>query len=597
MNNKIKFALLTSAMTLSLAACQDDWDDHYGQTADAPLGTASLYEVMKSRPELSDFCQVLAETKIFANSRQTSITYATLLSQDQFFTIWAPVNGSFNRDSLIEMCQTATGDSLVELHFVKNHVARYAHSVNGEEKDILMYNRKKINQGATTFNNIGFEATNIAARNGIVHVLKQAVPYYHNIYEAIIGLPEYAHIGNFLRKYQVDKLDESNSLAKGIVDGKTVYIDSVFVSGNSLLNDGWFGALQQEDSTYWMLMPTRELWDSLYAEALTYFNYGSVEKADSLQLLYANDALMMDLSYNMTSQWNWPTFATSTQFFYSSSSAYSQTQRIDMLNRHIYLDPQEDGGIFDPNTWCGQQQCSNGWIYKIDRWPFQKEWTYFYPIRRDIENSSMTFDEGVKNKKLTVEVRSTADSRIYDNYISVTPQTQTDPYYVEFDVPDVLSGTYDIYVEFLPRNIDATLPFDESDVAGKRNRRSAKFSAEITYSGTDGKSYTVNSKTRYKVDPENPAYYVKGTSADAYLFDCNVNPNASTRAFINDPFEVDPVKLCTMHFPTCSYALTEPTTRIRLTNAITNQETNKYWGVWFIDRVCFMPHIESETED
>ena len=31
---------------------------------------------------------------------------------------------------------------------------------------------------------------------------------------------------------------------------------------------------------------------------------------------------------------------------------------------------------------------------------------------------------------------------------------------------------------------------------------------------------------------------------------------------------------------------------IKIKNAITSQETNKYWGVWFIDRVIFMPHKE-----
>ena len=38
MNNKIKLALIAAATaTACLTGCQDDWDDHYGQKADAPI--------------------------------------------------------------------------------------------------------------------------------------------------------------------------------------------------------------------------------------------------------------------------------------------------------------------------------------------------------------------------------------------------------------------------------------------------------------------------------------------------------------------------------------------------------------------------------
>ena len=228
MNNKIKFALIASVLSMGLASCQDEWDDHYGKTADAPNGTQSLYEVLSGRPELSDFCKVLDRAKVFSNCRITNVTYASLLDQDQFFTVWAPVNGTFNCDSLLEMCKTSQGDSLVELHFVKNHIARYSHSVDGKEKGVYMFNGKTIQQTGDSFNGVAFRESNIAARNGVIHVLESSVPYYHNIYEALIGLPEYDHIGKFFRSYQVDELDESSSLPMGIVDGRTVYVDSVF---------------------------------------------------------------------------------------------------------------------------------------------------------------------------------------------------------------------------------------------------------------------------------------------------------------------------------------------------------------------------------
>ena len=592
MNNKIKLALIAAATaTACLTACQDDWDDHYGQKADAPMGTASLYDVLRSRPELSDFCDVLDKTKVFSNCRQTDVTYATLLGNDQFFTVWAPVNGTFNRDSLIQMCQTTTGDSLVELHFVKNHVARFAHSVKADDEAIYMFNGKTITQNAASFNGIGFVETNVAARNGVMHILKQQSPYYHNIYEALVGLPEYEHIGRFLRSYQVDKLDEAASLAKGVVDGKTVYIDSVFYSTNPLLGTYDFGVLNGEDSTYWALIPEKQLWDSLYAEAETYFNYVGVDKPDSLHELYSHYALMQDLFYNPKAQRN------PSRYFASTPWVYSPYETEELFLHHVYYNVFDEGGLFHPGTWSGSQQCSNGWIYKLDKWPFYKEHLYFYPLINDIEDCLTTYEEGDKTKKLTAEIVATNDPRVTYNYMTFTPQKQTDPYFFECEIGGVKSGTYDVYVIFLPRDVNPTLPFDESTTAGKRNLRPAKFQAEITYQGLDGKSHTVDCKTHYKIDPESGAYYVKGTSADPFLFDCNVNPNnANTRAFVNDPLKVDSVKLCTMTFPTCSYALTQPTTRVKIINTITPQESvNKYWGVWFVDRIVFKPHTDTEA--
>ncbi|MCR5395215.1 MAG: fasciclin domain-containing protein [Bacteroidales bacterium] len=589
MNNLIRTGLLATALSACLTACNDEWDEHYGKTADAPYGTASLYEVLSEQPELSDFCRVLQKAKVFSNYRQTDVTYATLLGTDQFFTVWAPVNGTFNCDSLLALCDTSEGDSLVELHFVKNHVARYSHSIDGTEQQVYMLNGKTLPQDASTFNGIDVHQSNIAARNGLVHIIDRTSPYYHNIYEALVGQSRYQHIGQFLRSYQIDKLDEASSLAKEIVDGKTVYIDSVFYSSNILLSRNMYGVINSEDSTYWMLVPEKELWDSLYAEAYTYFNYAGVAKPDSLRNLYAHYALMQDLVYNPNVQYYPERMMHSTPW---TNSVSSISELEEIYEHHCYFDAYGEGGIFNPATWCGQQQCSNGYIYNLDRWPFEKEHLYFYPLKYDVETQNMTYDEGVKNKKLTVDIVTVNDSRVHDAYISVTPATQTDPYYVECEVPEVLSGTYDVYVVFLPRSVNSALPFTDETTAGKRNRRPAKFYAEITYRGTDGESYTVNSRTRYKIDETDPAYYVKGGSSDSFLFDCNLNPNTSSCAFVNDPFEVDSVKLCTFTFPTCSYGLDEATTRLKIKNAISNRETNKYWGVWFIDRVILMPHQE-----
>lgn len=586
MNKTLKYTIIASVLGMGLVGCQDDWDSHYNQTADTEYGTASLYEVIALQPELSDFRRVLDATKAFANSKQTSVTYKDLLGTDQFFTVWAPVNGTFNADSLIQLCATSEGDSLVEMHFVKNHVARFAHSVNGKKTDVLMMNNKSLELNATDIEGASLASSNIAARNGVLHTVQSPISYFYNIYEALVGLEEYQHIGTFLRSYQIDELDETMSLAMGIVDGKTVYIDSVFESKNELLNDNTYGCINAEDSLYWMIVPTKELWDSLYDEAKSYYNYAYIEKADSIHERWSHYALMQDLVFKPNAQTS------------INDSIVSTTYRKGQRNIfHTYYKPFEKGGLF-ANDWSATQVCSNGIIYQVDSWPYDKEFTFFKPISIEAEGKIYKYDEGVSNKKLSIEYGwSTSDSISGGAYIIVTPQTQTDKYYVEYELPDVLSGKYDVCIVFLPRNVNPSLPFSEDDgVAGKRNRRPSKFSAEITYMGTDGKEATVNSNSRYTFDPEDPAFYVKGGKKDTaipFLFDCNESEdNADARAFINDPFKVDTIKLCTMHFPTCNYDQTIVTNRLKITNAITSKETNTYWGNWFIDRILLLPHKE-----
>lgn len=585
MNNTLKYVLVSAVLTAGLSSCQDDWDDHYNKTADSAYGNVSLYEIMSGQPELTDFCQVLDATKTFANSRQTDVTYKTLLSGDQFFTVWAPVNGTFNRDSLLELCKTSEGDSLVELHFVKNHLARYCHSVNGKASDIYMLNGKTIQQDASSFGEVAFRKQNVAARNGLLHIVDKQVPYYYNIYEALVGLPYLQHIGKFFRSYQVDELDELQSLPKGIEDGKTVYIDSVFKSKNVLLSAD-YDYINSEDSTFWMIAPTAELWDSLYEEAKSYYNYAFVEKADSIQERMAHYALLQDLIYNPIRQYSIRDSITSVGYFNN------------LYRYHTYFNPFDEGGLFR-TPWVDTLECSNGVIYRTDQWMFDKNRTYFVPLRYEADGYVAKFEEGPgSSKKLTLELESCySDSVAYGDYLVVTPASQTDKYYVEFALPSILSGTYDVCVVFLPRNVNPNLPFSDDIVPdGKRNRRASKFTAEISYYGTDGKPYTLDSKTRYEIDPTKGSYYVKTTNKSvSYFFDCNVNPDKTSRAFANNPFRIDTVKICTMHFPTCNYGQKEITNRLRLTNAISANETNTYWGVWFIDRILLLPHQEEEN--
>jgi hypothetical protein len=576
MNNTRLFTLGLVAASL-LTACQDDWDDHYSDGSDTQRGSVTLYDMVASRTDLSDFRRVVDSVRVFTNHRVTTMHYSDVLASDQFYTLFAPVNGTFNVDSLLQLCSTAQGDSLVEQHFIKNHLARYRHSsATGLSETVNLLNTKTVLVADDVIGVQRLSECNIACKNGIMHIVDGSLSYYYNIYEGLGSIADYLHIGEFLHSYQTEEFDETNSLATGVVDGKTVYIDSVFIDHNLLLDT--YGYIDSEDSTYWMLVPPAEMWDSLFAEANTYYNYGAINKADSIHDYWVHYALLQNLVYNPNAQ---PSMQDSL-----ISTCYKA--RNDHPEYNVAYKPFAPGGLF---SHVGDSMaCSNGTIYELRSWPFDKTGTYFTPIK--VEGEGRVYEDfETTTKTLNLTRRTLVADTISGGYLAITPQTVYDNYYVTYEIPNVLSGEYDVCVVLLPKTVYNPAYDPATD---KKQFRPNKFTAEITYTGTDGKEYTLKTTDKYVADPTSPAYYVKNTTADAdYLFDCNFTPTtASTRAFTNDPYRVDTIKLATVKFPTCNYGQQKVTTRVKIINSIRSNQTNSYNAEIFLDCFYLKPHTE-----
>jgi hypothetical protein len=587
MKNIFKNIMLVSVMGTTMTACQDAWDDHYSQVPDTKYGNASLYQVLSEQPELSDFCRVIDAVKLYTNNKMTEVTYKDLLDGDQFYTVWAPKNGTFNADSLINLCKTAHGDSLVELLFLKNHVARYAHSEGSvEDSVVLMLNGKNMRMKEGNFADSKIEQANLTARNGVIHTLDKPASFSHNIFEAMMNLPQFSHIGDFFRFYQVSKFNESASLASGVVDGKTIYIDSVFTTSNLCLS--WYGRIDREDSLYWMLVPTKEVWDPVYEEALSYFNCGAMRNADSISSLYAHDALMEDLFYNPH---KWQQRSIQDSIVSTSWSSYYAKY----YPTHSYLRPFDEGGLFNQN-WENVYECSNGTVYVMNTWPFDKYQTYFFPRR-----VTGVYDYGgnaAKTVELGLDYVLAQSDTVDGSYLTVTPKTNTDKYFLEFSLP-VLSGCYDIYTIVLPKSIDPSKDMSDNTVDGIRNKLPNKFQVDISYLGRDGKEYTVSSKKRYKLDKSTPGFYEDGKKDTSipYLFEGNATDSKGVvdpTSFVNNPFCVDTIKLCTMEFPVNSIVQTkEATVRLKITNNVKASESRSFADYMFFHGFLLMPHRDN----
>lgn len=530
-NNKIKM-FAVAAMALSAVACTDTWDGHY----DRPVPDKSLLQVMEEQGDLGDFLKVLRATHVFHNNKPTKVTYADLLASDQTFTVWAPRDGQFDVDSLLAECQTVSGDSMCGQHFVQNHIAHFITN-STEMKSVFMLNNKYLDASPGFFQNVAYEPgrANEAAKNGILHVLSGELPYLYNVYEALTTLPEYSGIGAFFKGYQKLELDENLSIQSGIVDGNIVYSDSVMVTTNILFNR--FDRMNEEDSSFIMLVPEARIWDKVYEEAQSYFNYGNVNQADSLRRLYAHQALVRDLLYNRNVGCS-----------HVADSVYSVAyDKYDEERHHVYYKPLAAGGIFSSDFVRDTMACSNGAIYNLREWPFKPEDIYFYPVKTEAEYESMMTDY----KDCTYASRGSVADSISDGYLVISPRTSSSNWTVEFQVPDVLSGTYDVCAVVLPRTV-----YNASD----RNFRPCKFTASISYETEDGMENT-------------------------YEFKDDVQ---------NDPYRVDTVKIGTFTVPVCSYGQPNAKVRLTLECSISRMESGRYNREMYLDCLYFKPNREEK---
>lgn len=519
------------ALTLMLAASCSEWDDHYeGDSQNAESG-ATLWEQLQQHAELSDFCQVLQHTYVFRHHKKTSVSYADLLGQGQAFTVIAPVNGTFDKDSLISLTQTNEGDSLVEKTFVNNQIARSNWSNVTTPQQVMLMNTKNISLGADNAEGVTLTQSNIRAKNGILHIASQKLPFYYNLYEAMTGMDKFSQIGNFLKIYDEDYFDEQNSVSSGIVDGVKVYVDSVIIQRNLLLNR--IGLLNAEDSTYWMVTATDAGYAKAYTDAEASYVYAAtVNKRDSLQRYYANKGMIQDGIFNMNQQKSINDSLTSVPY-----------NKYDPWF-HVFYNPEQT--LFNN---CTKIQCSNGILYQCDEWPFTPENTYFQWLKTEGE-----YENNINEySKCTYNTRTVAADTISQNgYLDIVPETSKSNWNITFRLDNVLSNYYDVCAVILPQNITGMADF---------NTKSNQFTATISYLNESGTLTT---------------------------YDCG-----GTK-FNNDPLRVDTVVLAkAFKFPTTNYHVTQATNKfaLTLTCAIGTQtsQNNKYNREMFLDCIYLRP--------
>lgn len=432
---------MAGSLALALGGCTDKWDDHYNSDPSLAAGE-TVYETIKNDPSLSTFGKMI-----------DIAGYSDLLNTSQTFTVWVPDNASLSDIDLNDVAEVK--------RVVANHIARFNIST-ANSTGVRMYNGKMLYFEGNTFGGAELRRSNLVLSNGVMHVLASRIPYSYNIREYIDTHSETSSIAQFLARFDEEKFDEASSAPIDIDEnGNTVY-DSVKVVYNRLFQHPVYGLgdIQAEDSLFTMIVPDNRAWAKAYNEISPLFKVYNADaaKADSISDVQTSLALMRDLIFrrritNPTIAG--PLTATSGSVFPTPAGMFAGAGQITASNGMIYLSPSVD---YDTRA------------------------SFFPEIEVEAEDATGR----VRGASTIIYTRSVDTSNPFfsqvseASYIEVQGTSASAQPSVTFELPNVLSGAYDIYVSIVPASAaDAT-------VTTERTR--LKF--VLSYLGADGRNKT-----------------------------------------------------------------------------------------------------------
>lgn len=510
---------LTKGMTAMAAlcmvtACNDTWDEHYD--ANVPSGaTKTLWEQISERPELSDFKEVLENTRYYMSaSKVSNYTYKELLSSTQTFTVWAPVNGTFDKDALLNRIQD-NEEYQVGQEFIRNHISYYRRNIYGDAVDTLTFLSKKIGvmenaQQAITImsDDIAIEEKNVAAVNGILQVIEKPLPYQSNLYEYLYSDSRFTTMKSLFEKYDTAYLNEFMSTIGPPVNGKVTYADSVMIEENRLFNysfnvDGNYQAgmmarLDAEDSLYAMILPTNEAWNKAVEKIKPYFKYRSSYirsdgsnptpyelGSDSMQNIQVFSAIIKFITFNARYQPD-PKF-TGIESFKSMGLDSIVTTRSSIIKER---EEEQDGNL--SNYFCNRLfenttpvRLSNGsafitndlliepfYTFKPDI-EFEAEYYTSYMLSSSGTPTSLTPDE---SRRLTDEEGNPVVTGTISNRRFLRVFNSSNASVARFKFPQTLSGKYRLYAILLPEGM-----YTDMTNGNKNTRRPYSITATLKY--------------------------------------------------------------------------------------------------------------------
>ena len=474
-NKYIGIMMLAAAM-LTAASCTDYSDYNTVPSAgDLPSANNTLWENISSDQQLTKFTAL-------ANK----CNFSAALNSPRFYTVWAPTDDNFDD---VEYNRLMASDSAtIVKQFMQQHMTDYNYPVSPANNGttIVSLNAKHHPFTSTSFDGIPYADTNIPSSNGVMHKIKGLSEFHNNLYENIDILAGCDSIKNYIQKYDEYYLDVNASVIGPLRDGKQTYLDSVMKKRNNVIRTIMRADLEDEDSTFCMLIPNDNAWKSAYAAINPCYNF--IPKLDYMDLqkkstvassLKATDAkadkaaecdrelqdsltrrnIVSNLVFSNCYQRNWPLFGKGS--FAAGDTAYT-------TSRNELTDMQE---IVNHTT--SVSEMSNGITRVIDSLAF-RPWQTYNPVISTaypeatmkvtkLTNHSIPLDS-LKGRdslfahvpKMFMQWLKPATSRFFQ-YVAVDSAnidgTTGKPEF-NFALRDVRSTTYHIYVVTVPAQVE-----------------------------------------------------------------------------------------------------------------------------------------------
>lgn len=268
-----KSMMLVAGGMLALASCTE-YSDYNSVPEDGnPLANKTLMENISENEQLQDFVTIINKAGC-----------SEILNNPRVFTLWAPLDGTYDATPYLNMDSTDVMDK-----FIKQHLAEYSYQVVGEvDLRVATMNSKHHNFTNTNFDDAEIKTVNIPASNGVMHILNGVSEYHPNIYEYLDIVEGCDSFADYMHKYDIYTIDEAKSVIGPMVNGKQTYKDTVWTKSNPAMRTILHADLENEDSTYTLLLPTNAAWDkakdkmSKSYNYITGFKYLDVSKLDKL---------------------------------------------------------------------------------------------------------------------------------------------------------------------------------------------------------------------------------------------------------------------------------------------------------------------------
>ncbi|MGJ7030103.1 putative surface protein with fasciclin (FAS1) repeats [Niabella hirudinis] len=261
-----KYMLITVMVAVLFAGSCKKWEDHTAITSAALNET--LMEQINKTPDLSVFAGYLLKAGL-----------DSLLNASKNLTVFAPGNAAMN-----SLSSAITSDPAQLKAFLLNHISGKAYYTRDASAllRVPMLNGKRVAFDHAHWGDAALTQSNIAVKNGVLHIIDKAVPPLPNIWEFIETQKEdyaqNAYIASLKYLAQDPALAELDSINPQT--GEPVYKPNTGITEINTYRTKVYD-IAQEDSLYTYILLTNAAYTAEKTALLPYFNARSADTANS----------------------------------------------------------------------------------------------------------------------------------------------------------------------------------------------------------------------------------------------------------------------------------------------------------------------------